>query len=170
MQSETRKKNRERTRLTVGGNLLDFTGNISDPTASVTTTKCVFNSVVFTPGERFLLDDIKHFYLNNVLTDPELMRIPLEITPQEIVDAYNLTALVDNQWWIYMRIKKGMYGLKQARIITNQKLVKPMDPFGYNPVQHTPSLWIHDTRNTIFSLVVDNFCVKYSLTEDADHF
>ena len=40
------KEEKERTRLTVGGNLLEFTGNLSAPTASVTTTKCVFNSVV----------------------------------------------------------------------------------------------------------------------------
>ena len=48
------------------------------------------------------------------------MRIPLKIIPQEIIDAYNLTALVYNQGWIHMRIEKGMYGLKQARIISNR--------------------------------------------------
>ena len=87
------KEEKERTRLTVGGNLLDFTGNISTPTASVTTAKCVFNSVVSTPGGRCLLD-IKHFYLNNILPDPEIMRIPLKIIPQEIIDAYDLKSLV----------------------------------------------------------------------------
>ena len=68
------------------------------------------------------------------------MLTPLEITPQEIIDAYNLTALVDNQGWIYMRIKKGMYWLKQNGIIANQELVKHMSPFGYNSVQHTPGI------------------------------
>ena len=47
------------------------------------------------------------------------MRIPLKIIPQEIIDAYNLTALVDDQGWTYMRNDKGMYGLKQAGIIAN---------------------------------------------------
>ena len=55
------KEEKERTRLTVGGNLLDFTENLSAPKASVTTAKCVFNSVVSTPGARCLLADIKHF-------------------------------------------------------------------------------------------------------------
>ena len=108
----------------MGGKLLDFTGNLSAPTASVTTEKCFFSSVVSTQGERYLLADIKHFYLNNILPDPEFVRIPLKIIPQEIIDAYNLTALVDNQGWIYMRIEKGMYGLTQARIVNNQELVK----------------------------------------------
>ena len=68
--------------------------------------------MVSTPGARCILADINHFYLNNILPDPELMHIPLKITPQEIIDAYNLTALVEDRGWIYLRIKKGMYGLK----------------------------------------------------------
>ena len=141
-----------RTRLTVGGNLLDFTRNLISPTASVTTTKRVFNSVVSTTGTRCLLEEIKHFYLNNVLPDTEFMRIPFKSIPQEIVYTYNLTALVDNQGWIYMRTEKGMYGLKQAGIIANQELVKHMATFGYHPVQHTTGLWVHDNRHTILVL------------------
>ena len=95
--------------------MLDFTGNLSAPTTSFTTEKCVFNIVVSTPGARCLLDDIKNYYLNNILPDPEFIRIPLKIIPQEIIDDYNLTSLVDYQGWIYMRIKKGMYGLKKGR-------------------------------------------------------
>ena len=98
------------------------------------------------------------------------MRIPLKIIPQEIIDTYDLKALVDDQGWIYMHIEKFMYGLKQAEIIDNQELVKHMSPFGYHPVQQTPDLWVHDSRKTLFSLVVDNLCVQYFSTEDADLF
>ena len=143
------KEEKERTRLTVGGNLLGFIGNLRATTASVITAKCVFNILVSTPGARCLLADIKHFYLNNILPDPEFMLIPLKIIPQNIVDAYNLTALVDDQGWIYMCIKKGMYGLKQTGIIANQDLVKHMAKFEYHPVQHTPGLWFHDNRKNI---------------------
>ena len=112
-----------------------------------------------------------HFLnLNNILPDPEFMRILLKIIPQEIIGAYNLTALVDDQGWIYVRIEKGMYGIKQAGIIANQDLVKHMAPFWYHPVQHTPGLWVHDSIKILFSLVVDNFCVQYFSTEDAEHF
>ena len=76
------KEEKERMILTVGGNLLAFTGNPSAPTASVFTAKCVFNSVVSTPGSRCLLADINFFYLNNILLDPEFIRIPLKIIPQ----------------------------------------------------------------------------------------
>ena len=59
---------------------------------------------------------------------------------------------------------------KQDGIIANQELVKHMAPFGYHPVQHKIGLWVHDSRKTIFSLVVDALCVQYFSTEDANHF
>ena len=45
-----------------------------------------------------------------------------------------------------------------------------MAPFGYHPVKHTPGLWVHGSKKTLFSLVVDNLCVQCCSTEDADHF
>ena len=45
-----------------------------------------------------------------------------------------------------------------------------MAPFGYHPVKHTPGLWVHDSRKTLFSLVVDDLCVQYCSTEDSGHF
>ena len=60
-----------------------------------------------------------------------------------------------------------MYGIKKAGIITNQELVKHMAPFGYHPMQHTPGLWVHDSKKILFSLVVDGFCVQYCSIEDS---
>ena len=37
-------------------------------------------------------------------------------------------------------------------------------------MQHTPGLWVHDSIKILFSLVVDNFCVQYFSTEDANYF
>ena len=62
-----------------------------------------------------------------------------------------------------------MYGLKQAGIITNMELTKHLDKFGYYPVQHTPGLWRHKTRATIFTLVVDNLAIKYATKQYSDH-
>ena len=98
------------------------------------------------------------------------MRLLILIIPQDFIDAYNLTILVDDQGWVSFRIDKGMYVLKQAGIIVNEVLLKHMAPFGYHHVQHTPGLWVHITRATIFSLVVADFCVQYSSVDDANHF
>ena len=59
------------TRLTVGGNLLDFAGLLSTPTATVTTSEWLFNSVISTPGAKCLIAYVKSFYLNNDLLELE---------------------------------------------------------------------------------------------------
>ena len=41
------------------------------------------------------------------------------IIPEEIISAYNLLTLKENNVWAYMKICKGMYGLKQAEIIAS---------------------------------------------------
>ena len=40
---------------------------------------------------------------------------------------------------------------------------------GYYEVAHTPGLWNHVTRPVQFSLVVDDFSVKYVGKENAEH-
>ena len=123
------------TRLTVGGNLLDFTGNLSTPTASDATVNFVFDSVISTPGAKCLTADIQHVYLNNELPDPEYMRLPISIIPQDFIGTYDLQSLVDDQGWVYFGIDKSMYGLKQADVIANEALVTHMAPFGISPSQ-----------------------------------
>jgi hypothetical protein len=96
------------------------------------------------------------------------MRMLLSRFPEEIVDKYNLKArAIDGL--VNIEIRKGIYGLKQAGILANQLLQKRLAPFGYYPAQHTPGLWLHKTRPLIFSLIVDDFAVKYVGKHHADH-
>ena len=44
-----------------------------------------------------------------------------------------------------------------------------MAPYGYYEVAHTPGLWRHVTRPVQFTLVVDDFGVKYVGEENAKH-
>jgi hypothetical protein len=53
------KKETHRTQLTVGGNLIDYPGDVSTPTADLTTTKVLLNSTVSTPGARFMTTNKK---------------------------------------------------------------------------------------------------------------
>jgi hypothetical protein len=62
-----------------------------------------------------------------------------------------------------------MHGLKQAGILANQLLQKRLAPFGYYPTRHTPGLWLHKTRPIAFSLIVDDFTVKYVGKEISEH-
>ena len=54
-----------------------------------------------------------------------------------------------------------MPGLKQAGRIANNRLKAHLAKFGFAPVPRTLALWKHDTKPIFFSLVVDNFGVKY---------
>jgi hypothetical protein len=62
-----------------------------------------------------------------------------------------------------------MYGLKQAGLLANQLLQKRLAPFGYYPGRHTPGIWLHKTRPIAFSLIVDDFYVKYVVKHHAGH-
>ena len=62
-----------------------------------------------------------------------------------------------------------MYGIKQAGIVAHKALIHHLAPFGYHPARHTPRIWQHETRDTIFILVVDDFAIKYKSLENAKH-
>jgi hypothetical protein len=96
------------------------------------------------------------------------MKMLLSRFPEEIIQKYNLNALaVDG--WVYIEIRKGIYGLKQGGLLANQLLQTRLAPFGYYPARHTPGLWLHKTRPIPFTLVVDDFAVKYVGKQHADH-
>ena len=62
-----------------------------------------------------------------------------------------------------------MYSLPQSGILANKLLCKRLEPHGYYEVDHTPGLRIHDILSVQFTLVVDNFGVKYIRKEHAMH-
>ena len=71
--------------------------------------------------------------------------------------------------FVYLEIRKAIYGLPQAGILANQLLRQRLRPAGYYEVAHTPGLWKHVTRPIQFTLTVDDFGVKYVGKEHADH-
>jgi hypothetical protein len=62
-----------------------------------------------------------------------------------------------------------MYGLKQAGLLANQLLQTRRAPFGYYAARHTPGLWLTKTRPISFTLVVNDFAVKYVDKQHAEH-
>ena len=68
-----------------------------------------------------------------------------------------------------MEIRKSIYGLPQAGVLANKILKKRLAPAGYYKMPHTPGLWKHVSRPIEFTLVVDDFGVKYANKNNADH-
>ena len=162
------KKEPYRTRMTIGGNLLDYAGNTKAPTADLVTMKLLLNSVLSTPGARFMTIDIKNFYLETKLKDKQYMVLPLDLIPNEIIEKYNLNDIAHNGN-VYMQINKGIYGLKEAGALANEQLQQHLAPYGYTPSKYTPGLWKHNSNKVIFTLVVDDFGVKYIGKDNANH-
>jgi hypothetical protein len=98
----------------------------------------------------------------------EYMKMLLSRFPEEIGNKYNLDVLA-NDGWVYIEIIKGMYGLKHAGLLASQLLQTRLAPFGDYLARHTPGLWLHKTRPISFTLIVDDFAVKYVGKQHTDH-
>ena len=107
-------------------------------------------------------------YYGSPMEEYEYMRIHYDEIPREIKIQYDLQALEHNGW-IYLQIRKGMPGLKQAGKIANTRLTKHLKRYGYRPTARTLSLWVHQLRLISFTLVVDDFGVKYVGLEHFQH-
>jgi hypothetical protein len=138
------KKEKECVRLTVGGNRLDHSGDVSTSTADITTSRILINSTLSTEEAAMMMMDIKNYYLGTPLPRFEYMKMLLSRFTEEIIQQYNLNALAIDGW-VYFEIRKGMYGLKQAGLLANQLLQTCLALFGYYPARHTPGLWLHKT-------------------------
>jgi hypothetical protein len=135
--------------MTVGGDQIEYPGDKSIRTAGLTTAKILINSVISTMGAKFLVIDIKKFYLNTPLGRFECMVINLSSLPQETIDKYDLLNLAQDGK-VYIEIQKGMYRLPQAGILAKELLQRNLAKYGYRPTQHTHGLWTHDTRPISF--------------------
>jgi hypothetical protein len=154
--------------LTAGGNLIDYPGELTTRTADLTTTKLLWNSVISTKDSRYMCLDIENFYLGTPMTRFEYMKIPIDVFPQSTIDQYHLLQHV-HHGFIYLEVRKAIYGLPQAGILANKLLRQRLRPFGYFEVAHTPGLWKHISRPIQFTLTVDDFGIKYEGREHADH-
>jgi hypothetical protein len=84
------------TRFTVGGNKINYPGEVATPTAKMLAAKILFNSVISTPGAKFMTMDVSNFYLMTPLKRPEYLRVPLADLPDEIIREYKLRNNVTN--------------------------------------------------------------------------
>jgi uncharacterized protein YqgQ len=152
----------------LGGGRINYPGETATKNADLTTSKCLWNSTISTPGARYMCAEVKKIYMNTLLGRPEYMQLALTIIPQEIIEKYKLMGKQKNSK-VYIIIDKGMYGLPQAGRLANNLLVTRMAPHGYRPCTHTHGLWRHATKPVTFTLVVDDFRIKCLGKENADH-
>ena len=165
------KAEKHRVRMTIGGDRLEYHEDTTSPAASLLETKLLINSVISDAkkGARFMTMDLKDHFLQTVMQEPEFMRIHKRYITDEIKQQYTTEKYLAEDGYIYCKIKRGMYGLKQAARLAYDLIRKRLEPHGYSPNPICPNLWFHNTRKTVFCLCVDDFAVKYYDKKDADH-
>jgi hypothetical protein len=157
-------------RFTVGGDRINYPGTVATPTVKMLVAKMLFNSVISTKDAHFMTMDISNFYLMTPLHCPEIIRMKLSNIPDEVlIEEYKLREKATKNGSIYIKAKQGMYGLPQSGLLANELLEKCLNKHGYRQSKLVPSLWKHDTWPIQFTLVVDDFEVKYVGKEHAQH-
>jgi hypothetical protein len=91
----------------VGGDRLNYSGDVATSTADITTLKILIKGTLSTEDASMMMMDIQNYYLGTPLPRFEYMKILLSRFPEEIVQKYNLNALAVNGW-VYIEIRKGM--------------------------------------------------------------
>ena len=122
-------------------------------------------------GAKFMACDIKDFFLATPMQKAEYMKIPFpfQYFPEDIITRSSLREVLASDGYIYIKMKKGMYGLKQASVLAYNNLVKNLKDHVYAPIPHTVGLWRHNSRPLTFCLCVDDFGIKYENKADVDH-
>ena len=93
------------------------------------------------------------------------MRIPVFHINVDIMDQYQLAPLMVNEH-VMVDICKGMYSLPQAGILAHNHLTKHLFSHGYREYSNSLGLLKYISRDISFTLVVDDFRVKYSNKND----
>jgi hypothetical protein len=155
-------------RITAGGNLMNYPGELTTCTANMTTAKLHWNSILNTPKARYMCLNIGNFYLTAMLDCYKYMKMPLRFSPPWIITQYDLLNKVVGGY-VYLQLRKAVWGLSQADILANKLLQKCLAPHGYYKCTNTLGLWKHTMCPISFILIVNDFGVKYKHHEDIDH-
>eukprot|EP01036_Dinobryon_divergens_P045964 gene45964-61445_t len=159
--------NIRRVRETYGGDRSDYTGDVSASAASLDTVNIMLNATISERGARFTTADIKDYFLQSDLEEPEFMWIDVKDIPARTYAKYNVQ-LYERNGRVMVRIDKGIYGLPQAARLAKTGLDFHLNQHGYFET-NTICLYKHITRPVMFALVVDDFGIKSLGAEHTDH-
>ena len=159
-----------RIRGTYGGNRSDYEGDKAAYTADMPTLKILLNLTVSDPDRKFMTADIVSMYLHTRLERKEYMSIDLKFFSPAARLRYGVDKFIQpGSTKVYVEILGGIYGLPQAGLLAQQKLLTHLSTHGFHQVPHTTCLFRHETRPIEFTLVVDDFGISYKSKGDADY-
>ena len=154
-----------RIRGTLGGDRIHYPGETTSPVAEKVLINLHWLSVVSdrrNTGKdiRYATMDLKDFYLGSKLLRPEWVRIKVSRIPEATRIKYNLNDFIDNGS-ILFEVNGSMYGHSASGRLANADLVKHLAAHGYTQNADLPCLFEHASNGISFTLVVDDFGIKY---------
>jgi hypothetical protein len=93
------KKDLYNTRITIGGNLINYPDD-----CNLLTVKLMLNSIISTPGAKFLTMDIKDFHLMTPIDRSEYFCMKLELFSPVIINEYRLHEKVDADGNVFRKV------------------------------------------------------------------
>ena len=157
-----------RVRGTIGGDKLKYPGAVAARTADMEVVKILLNSVVSTTDAKWMTADITDFYLGTPLKRKEYLRIPKKLIPDECMEEFGFERYLVNGAALF-EVSKGMYGLPQAGLLAKKRLEEHLATEGYFQDEFVPCLFTHVSNGVTFTLVVDDFGIKYTDKVAAQH-
>jgi hypothetical protein len=112
------------TRFAVGGDRINYPGEVATPTMEMLVAKMLFNSIISMKGACFMTMDISNSYLMTPLHQPEFIQMKLSDILDKVIEEYKLREKATPDGIIYIRAKRGMYGLPQSGLLANKLLEK----------------------------------------------
>jgi len=70
---------------------------------------------------------------------------------------------------VYTQVNRGMYGLPQSGLLANELLERRLNIRVYHQSKLVPGLWCHTWHTVQFTLLVDDFGMKYVREEHTLH-
>jgi hypothetical protein len=157
-----------RTRLTIGGDRIQYPYDTSAVTAEMDAIKILLNCMI-SEDANWTTIDLTDFYLGTDLPHPEYIRIPRNFIPHDVIAFYELNDFFSNDT-LYCSVHKTHYGLPQAGALSQKRLFKHLEDHGYTQIPSSPSVFRNRTGSIRFSLVVDDFAVVWKDRACIDHF
>ena len=111
--------------LTVGRDCLPYTNDAGSLAATLLEAKLMLKSTISDAdkGACFFATDLKDFFLATPMDEPEYMRLHSKYFFDDIKSEYDIYSKLASNGYVYIRINKGMYRLKQAAVLAYNQLV-----------------------------------------------
>jgi hypothetical protein len=157
-----------RTRLTIGGDRIQYPYDTAAVTAEMDAVKILLNCMI-SEDANLTTVDLTDFYLGTDLPHPEYIRIPRHMIPNKVIEFYALSSFFNNGA-LYCSVHKTHYGLPQAGALSQQRLFQHLAAHGYTQIPSSPSVFRNCDASIRFTLVVDDFAIVWKDKTAIDHF